>query len=60
LRLTTTPDELKDLKKEIKRLQVEKEDVNARLDSETAASVRDREMKLKEKYAQKEADCAKS
>src|SRR5215467_1496971 len=55
LKLTTTPDELKDLKKEIKRLQVEKEDANARLDYETAASVRDKEMKLKEKYAQKES-----
>ena len=55
LKLTKTPDELKDLQKEIKKLQVEKEDANANLDYETAASVRNKEMKLKEKYAQKES-----
>jgi ATP-dependent Clp protease ATP-binding subunit ClpC len=55
LKLTTTPDELKDLQKEIKKLQAEKEHANARLDYETAASVRDKEKKLKEDYAQKES-----
>jgi ATP-dependent Clp protease ATP-binding subunit ClpC len=55
IKLTTTPDELKDLQKEIKKLQAEKEDANARLDHETAAHVRDKETKLKEQYAQKES-----
>jgi ATP-dependent Clp protease ATP-binding subunit ClpC len=55
MKLTTTPDDLKDLQKEIKRLQAEKEESIAHQDYETAAGVRDREKKLKEKYAQKES-----
>ena len=55
MKLTTTPDELKDLQKEIKKLQAEKEDANANLDYETAAKVRDKETKLKEKYAHQES-----
>jgi ATP-dependent Clp protease ATP-binding subunit ClpC len=55
MKLTTTPDELKDLQKEIKKLQAEKEDSIAQQDYESAAAVRDKEKKLKEKYAQKES-----
>jgi ATP-dependent Clp protease ATP-binding subunit ClpC len=55
MKLTTTPDELKDLQKEIKKLQAEKEESITNQDYETAASVRDKEKKLKEKYAQKES-----
>ena len=54
MKLTTTPDDLKDLQKDIKRLQADKEDAIAHQDYETAASIRDKEKKLKEKYAQKE------
>jgi ATP-dependent Clp protease ATP-binding subunit ClpC len=55
MKLTTTPDELKDLQKEIKQLQADKEGAIANQDYETAAGVRDREKKLKEKYASKES-----
>jgi ATP-dependent Clp protease ATP-binding subunit ClpC len=54
MKLTTTPDELKDLQKDIKKLQAEKEDAIAHQDYETAAAIRDKEKKLKEKYSQKE------
>jgi len=54
MKLTTTPDDLKDLQKDIKRMQSDKEDAIAHQDYETAASIRDKEKKLKEKYAQKE------
>ncbi|MEP7105526.1 MAG: ATP-dependent Clp protease ATP-binding subunit [Chloroflexota bacterium] len=54
MKLTTTPDDLKDLQKDIKKLQADKEDAIAHQDYETAASIRDKEKKLKEKYAQKE------
>jgi ATP-dependent Clp protease ATP-binding subunit ClpC len=55
MKLTTTPDELKDIQKAIKKLQAEIEDANAHQDYEATATVRDEEKKLKEKYAQKEA-----
>ncbi len=55
MKLTTTPDDLKELQKEIKKLQAEKEDSIAQQDYESAAAVRDKEKKLKEKYAQKES-----
>jgi ATP-dependent Clp protease ATP-binding subunit ClpC len=55
MKLTTTPDELKELQKEIKQLQADKEGAIANQDYETAAGVRDREKKLKEKYATKES-----
>ncbi len=55
MKLTTTPEDLKDLQKDIKKLQAEKEDAIAHQDYETAAGIRDREKKLKEKYAQKES-----
>jgi ATP-dependent Clp protease ATP-binding subunit ClpC len=54
MKLTTTPDDLKELQKDIKGLQADKEDAIAHQDYETAASIRDKEKKLKEKYAQKE------
>jgi ATP-dependent Clp protease ATP-binding subunit ClpC len=54
MKLTTTPDELKELQKEIKRLQTDKEDSITQQDYETAASLREKEKKLKEKYSLKE------
>ncbi|HUZ89049.1 MAG TPA: ATP-dependent Clp protease ATP-binding subunit [Candidatus Acidoferrales bacterium] len=56
MKLTTTPDDLKALQKEIKSLQVEKEDAIANQDYEGAASVRDREKKLKDQYSLREAE----
>src|SRR5438067_1276440 len=53
MKLTTTPDELKELQKEIKRLQTEKEDSITQQDYETAAALREKEKKLKEKYSLK-------
>jgi ATP-dependent Clp protease ATP-binding subunit ClpC len=55
MKLTTTPDELKGLQKAMKKLQAEMDDWNAPQDFEATATVRDKEKKLKEKYAQKEA-----
>ena len=55
MKLTTTPEDLKDLQKQIKQLQVEKEDAISGQDYEGAASVRDREKKLKDTYAEREA-----
>jgi ATP-dependent Clp protease ATP-binding subunit ClpC len=54
MKLTTTPDELKDLQKQIKKLQSEKEESIAEQDYESAAMVRENEKKLKEKYTLKE------
>jgi ATP-dependent Clp protease ATP-binding subunit ClpC len=54
MKLTTTPDELKELQKEIKRLQTDKEDSITQQDYETAATLREKEKKLKEKYSLKE------
>jgi ATP-dependent Clp protease ATP-binding subunit ClpC len=55
MKLTTTPDDLKDMQKEIKRLQSDKEDAISQQDYESAATIREREKKLKERYTQKEA-----
>ncbi|MHB8589939.1 MAG: ATP-dependent Clp protease ATP-binding subunit [Candidatus Dormibacteraceae bacterium] len=55
LKLTTTPDELKDLQKEIRKLQAEKDEASAHLDYETAAALGDNANKLREKYAKKES-----
>jgi ATP-dependent Clp protease ATP-binding subunit ClpC len=55
MKLTTTPDDLKEMQKEIKRLQAEKEESIGQQDYETAATLREKEKKLKEKYAQKES-----
>jgi len=54
MKLTTTPGELKDLQKEIKKLKAETEDAIAHVGYETAAAMRDKEKKLKETYAEKE------
>ena len=55
MKLTTTPDELKELQKEIKKLKAATEDAIAHLGYETAATSRDKEKELKEKYAQMES-----
>jgi ATP-dependent Clp protease ATP-binding subunit ClpC len=54
MRLTTTPPELKEMQKEIKLLQAQKEDAIAKQDYETAANFRDQEKKQKDKYASEE------
>jgi ATP-dependent Clp protease ATP-binding subunit ClpC len=55
MKLTTTPDELKDLQKEIRKQRVEQDDSVNKQDFEAAASVRDKVKKLQDKLAQKEA-----
>jgi ATP-dependent Clp protease ATP-binding subunit ClpC len=55
MKLTTTPEELKELQKKIKKLQAEKEEANRPLDYETAAGLGDNVNKLREKYAEKES-----
>jgi ATP-dependent Clp protease ATP-binding subunit ClpC len=55
MRLTTTPNQLKDLQKEIKKLKAETVDAIAHLGYETAAALRDKEKELRELYAQKES-----
>ncbi|MDQ6918988.1 MAG: ATP-dependent Clp protease ATP-binding subunit [Candidatus Dormibacteraeota bacterium] len=55
MRLTTTPPELKEMQKEIKLLQAQKEDSIAKQDYETAANFRDQEKKQKDKYAAEES-----
>jgi ATP-dependent Clp protease ATP-binding subunit ClpC len=54
MKLTTTPDDLRAMQKEIRQLQIQKEEAIAGQDYETAASFRDREKKLKEKYVSEE------
>src|SRR5471030_3090797 len=54
MKLTTTPDDLKELQKEIKELQTQKEEAIAAQDYETAANFRDKEKKLKDKYVSQE------
>ena len=54
MKLTTTPDELRGMQKEIRDLQVKKEEAIASQDYETAASFRDQEKKLKDKYVSEE------
>ncbi len=55
MKLTTTPDDLKEMQKEIKRLQAEKEDSIGQQDYETAATIREKEKRLRDRYSQKEA-----
>jgi ATP-dependent Clp protease ATP-binding subunit ClpC len=50
MKLTTLPDDLREMQKEIRDLQIQKEEAIASQDYETAASFRDKEKKLKEKY----------
>jgi ATP-dependent Clp protease ATP-binding subunit ClpC len=54
MKLTTLPDDLRDMQKEIRDLQISKEEAIASQDYETAASFRDKEKKLKERYVQAE------
>jgi ATP-dependent Clp protease ATP-binding subunit ClpC len=54
MKLTTTPDGLRAMQKEIRELQAKKDEAIAGQDYETAASFRDKEKKLKEKYVSME------
>jgi ATP-dependent Clp protease ATP-binding subunit ClpC len=55
MKLTTLPDGLREQQKEIREVMVQKEEAIANQDYETAASFRDQERKLKEKYVGAEA-----
>ncbi len=54
MKLTTLPNNLREMQKEIRELQIQKEDSIASQDYETAAGFRDKEKKLKEKYVDAE------
>ena len=54
MKLTTLPDDLREMQKEIRDLQIQKEEAIAAQDYETAAGFRDQEKKLKEKYVKAE------
>jgi len=54
MKLTTTPENLREMQKQIRELQVQKEESIAGQDYETAANFRDQEKKLKEKYVSEE------
>jgi len=56
MKLTTTPPDLKTMQKEIRELQIKKEEAIANQDYETAASFRDKEKKLKDKYVKEEME----
>src|SRR5467141_2676540 len=55
MKLTTTPDELKELQKEIKKQRSDQDESVNKQDFEAAASVRDKVKKLQDKLALKEA-----
>src|SRR4030081_2625677 len=55
MKLTTTPDDLKELQKEIKKHKTDQDDSVNKQDFEAAASVRDKVKKLQDKLALKEA-----
>src|SRR5438477_606293 len=55
MKLTTTPDELKELQKEIKKQRTDQDESVNKQDFEAAASVRDKVKKLQDKLAIKEA-----
>src|SRR4029077_1502044 len=55
MKLTTTPDELKELQKEIKKQKTDQDESVNKQDFEAAASVRDKVKKLQDKLALKEA-----
>jgi ATP-dependent Clp protease ATP-binding subunit ClpC len=50
MKLTTTPDDLRQMQRDIRDLQTQKEEAIAAQDYETAANFRDKEKKLKDKY----------
>src|SRR5580692_2208250 len=54
MKLTTTPDDLRAMQREIRELQTQKEEAIAAQDYETAANFRDKEKKLKDKYVSQE------
>jgi ATP-dependent Clp protease ATP-binding subunit ClpC len=56
MKLTTTPPEMKTMQKEIRELQIKKEEAIVNQDYETAASFRDKEKKLKDKYVKEELE----
>src|SRR5260370_4276942 len=56
MKLPTTPPALKIMQKEIRDLQIKKEEAIANQDYETAASFRDKEKKLKDKYVKEEME----
>src|SRR5216684_1165783 len=56
MKLTTTPPEMKIMQKEIRELQIKKEEAIVNQDYETAASFRDKEKKLKDKYVKEELE----
>src|SRR5256714_3532871 len=55
MKLTTTPEDLKELQKEIRRQRAEQDDSVNKQDFEAAAGVRDKVKKLQDKLALKEA-----
>src|SRR5213596_2662835 len=55
MKLTTTPDDLKELQKEIRKQRAEQDESVNKQDFEAAASVRDKVKKLQDKLALKEA-----
>ena len=55
MKLTTTPDDLKELQKEIKKHRTDQDESVNKQDFEAAASVRDKVKKLQDKLAVKEA-----
>jgi ATP-dependent Clp protease ATP-binding subunit ClpC len=55
MKLTTTPDDLKELQKEIKKHRTDQDESVNKQDFEAAASVRDKVKKLQDKLALKEA-----
>jgi ATP-dependent Clp protease ATP-binding subunit ClpC len=50
MKLTTTPEDLRQMQRDIRELQMQKEEAIAAQDYETAANFRDKEKKLKDKY----------
>src|SRR5206468_2738374 len=55
MKLTTTPEDLKELQKEIKKYRLDQDESVNKQDFEAAAAVRDRVKKLQDKLATKEA-----
>src|SRR6202158_5534010 len=56
MKLTTIPPEMKTMQKEIRELQIKKEEAIVNQDYETAASFRDKEKKLKDTYVKEELE----
>ncbi|HZB97522.1 MAG TPA: AAA family ATPase, partial [Candidatus Sulfotelmatobacter sp.] len=54
MKLTTTPEHLREMQKQIRQLETQKEDAIASQEFETAASFRDKVNKLREKYVSEE------